>query len=456
MLTFLFRCCCWCCYWFACFPFSLAQTRLIALWSSLETSSADMLAMLDKYASAEGVGRLGMALPLWERCAATWSNRKRALREVEARRRRQREKQQDALVGTGADVVAAPAPSPQQPQQSLPALSPVDAHGCGGPDGHGSLLSTTLAAAEACLELFLRSGGAEVPVPGAELGLGPESELEGDEVRVCGVPLLLLLLVGAELDCCALAARVQEEVQRIHVHIQEAAQRRRALLQQHRERAELSRRQEVLDAQMQSLAPASGPDNGPDSSAPVPPSLLHHYDPSSPALPFAHPPPPPPRSLHPRPLLPGHFMALVRGHSVLQLPSGQNLLVSTDEEAAMQLHAQPSSEQSRNALAEKQNQHQGGEQPGRPYSARNSGADAAAATAVVAPLHSQKKHPVGESARPATARTRPATATASRSASGSKSARATAAAAAASSGFSAALASQFQQRINNKQWGMFI
>jgi len=192
-----------------------------------------------------------------------------------------------------------------QRQHQYPHQRLVSACGHGGPDGHGGLLEATQLAAHACLTLWA-SFGETAPAPSASAAAGPR-------------PMLAALEDGVEWSCCPRAWRVQKHLRMLVAEMGAEEERRRG-----REalREEQARPPSASIPVYRAFAPTSDrPSSGAASGGGAP--FVH---PSQIAAPMVVR-----WGLHPRPVIPGEFHALMRGSSVLRLPDSQPRLPEEDE-----------------------------------------------------------------------------------------------------------------------------
>ena len=388
---------------------SSLQSRLLHVWESLQMTAHDMLAFLQRYTeSTEALQGLDAALGQWEAIAKMWTIREQRLEDVRSR-------------------VAQPVSSAANSQPR-----PAIIHASGGADDHSLLLAVSLQLAHACWSLFVTTG---------------------DLVCVAGEPLWIRLGRGVVFECCGVAQHVRSEINELWVQAEAMMVRDKASQEQDVESKEnqnpdpsamcsprsrpAGNATKILaitsprpTTQLAVLGSGFVPAHGSLAAALPPlPSLqdhIRHYDPASAASGFAKPKP----VLHPRPVVAGEFHALIRGSSVIQLPDAAVHAMVCEEDEQKRKGATTTKTQSLQAQATQTHP----TKPPRPESAQPHAAAAPLPTNRAPASHSS----TAVRSRPSTAHKKTRTAAASVSAASS-----------------AALASQFQQRVNNKQWNLF-
>jgi hypothetical protein len=314
------------------------ESRLQNLWASLSFTPADMAAMLERFShalharaaaaaggAANSVNAPGHTdgLPLtdlhallqgWERVAALWHDQ-RALMAEAAEWAGSLENEHD---GDGYN-------------EGNP-MACVSACGHGGIDGHGGLLEATEAAAHACLALWTSFNEiALAPAAGNSSSVGsasvhvpypPQLQQPNTSSPPQSRPMLSALEDRVNWSCCARAWRLQKQIRLIAEEVAVQASKSAAEAD-----AAAARQQDAATAAQRTSMQAppvmpvyrsfASAGNRPDSGAP-----------------FVHPSPTATAAgLHPRPVIPGEFHALMRGSSVLRLP-GQQARLTEDDDAA--------------------------------------------------------------------------------------------------------------------------
>jgi hypothetical protein len=317
------------------------ESRLQSLWASLLFTPADMAAMLERFshalharataatAAAGGSANIANApdhtggLPLadlhallqgWERVAALWHDQ-RALVAEAAEWSGSLENDNDGDGYNEGNTTAR-----------------VSACGHGGIDGHGGLLEATEAAAHACLALwtsfdeialapaagdssFAEAASGHVPHP-------PQLQQPNASSPPQSRPMLSALEDGVNWSCCARAWRLRKQMRLIAEEVAAQASKSAA------EAGAATARQQDVAAAAQRTSMQAPP------ALPVYRSFASAGNRPDSRAPFVHPSPTATAAgLHPRPVIPGEFHALMRGSSVLRLP-GQQARLTEDDDAA--------------------------------------------------------------------------------------------------------------------------
>ena len=388
------------------------ESRLLNIWRSLHMTNRDILSMLEKYShptideNDANSRDLLQALRLWEKSAKAWA----AIESII--------NQRGHKVGENS----------------------LNFHDTGADDQHSNLLSLILECAHACYELV---------------------RIHQDWVTLGDEPLILRLLKCIDFTCCQRANQVYIEVENIYKVMQMLRRNNlsvasvenspsapnpptpidslddsiigptsigttsqiaacNTLFQLHHNGPSGSNMRGTVDAKEFSHSHSESPHAVGNS---MPPSARPstHFDVGSGSNSSSVSASPyhrliirkPPPVLHPRPLLPGHFMPVVQGENYLQLPKHNNSLLHhshhTIDESIVSLNP-PSESHSVS-------------HPSRPNSAL--------------PNSSKSKSRLVTPSPPSTVAHRKATKQSNSSA-------------------AATIAAQLQQRVNNKQFNMFL